>query len=68
MPNSTQPCPSCADAQRRVEELRDVLERVWAAIGDRLLAKGPLDNAYANAVANEVKRALADQIEGGTIS
>ena len=37
----------------------DTLERLWAAIGDRLLGKGPLDKAYANAVCREITDEIA---------
>lgn len=31
----------------------DALDSLWAAIGDRLLAKGPLSREYANKIAND---------------
>lgn len=41
-----------------VVALRDVLERVKAALGDRLLARGPLSKEYAHGVMGEIDAAL----------
>ena len=35
----------------------ETLDKLWAAIGDRLCAQGPLDTAYGQAVAREVREA-----------
>jgi hypothetical protein len=45
------------------ERLREALERVRAAIGDRLLAKGPLSRSYGNGVIAEIDAALAGRGE-----
>ena len=47
------------DARGGVEGLRDALDNVWAAIGDRLLAKGPLAKPYAHGITDRINVALA---------
>lgn len=39
--------------------MREALESLWAAVGDRLLAKGPLSREYANSVQSGIKAALS---------
>lgn len=51
-------------ARATVTELATALESVWAAIGDRLLGRGPLSRAYANDVQREVTAAL-EKAKGG---
>lgn len=46
-------------AEAQVAALRAALEDVWAAIGDRLLARGPLSKEYAGSVTAKVTAALA---------
>lgn len=46
---------AAGEVERR---LREALEQIWAAIGDRLLADGPLSSEYARAVRDEIKAAL----------
>lgn len=48
-----------AASERKREEMREALGRVQAAIGDRLLAKGPLSLSYAHAVLDEIAAALS---------
>jgi len=43
----------------RIEKLRGALETLWAAVGDRFLAKQPLSKAYAQSVSSEITKALA---------
>ena len=45
-------------ARAETKRLRAVLEDVWAAIGDRLLAEGPLSKEYAHSVSAKVTAAL----------
>lgn len=40
-------------------ELAETLDDVWAAIGDRLLARQPLSKEYAGSVSKKVRAALA---------
>ena len=40
-----------------LDDAWNALDSLWAAIGDRLLANGPLDKAYANGVMSEIDAA-----------
>lgn len=42
-------------ARELLAESIEAMDSLWAAIGDRLLAKGPLDNGYANNVCAEIR-------------
>lgn len=53
-----------AKAEREREQAREALKfaadafvSVWAALGDRLLARSPLDRAYANSVSEKCRNA-----------
>ena len=48
-----------AELEACVRLCRETLDFCWAAIGDRLLAEGPLAEPYANEVAADVKKAIA---------
>ena len=52
-------------AERERDALREALESVKAALGDRLLAGGPLAEPYAHGVMREVNTALAATAKGG---
>lgn len=39
--------------------MREALQSLWAATGDRLLARGPLSKEYAHGVSEEIGRVLA---------
>lgn len=67
-------CPTCAggyekprptrraDAERLrdlVRELVEALDQLWASVGDRLLAHGPLSREYAAAVCEQIDAAKA---------
>lgn len=41
-----------------IKRLQDALTEVKAAIGDRLLAEGPLDKKYANKIMRQIEEAL----------
>src|SRR5690242_14396703 len=45
--------------QQLLKEAWNALDSLWAAIGDRLLAKGPLAKEYANSVCAEIRAAQA---------
>jgi len=45
-------------AEAALSELREALESAWAAVGDRLLAKGPLSKEYAGNVTKKITAAL----------
>lgn len=53
-----------ADLIAAAPEMLDVLERVKASLGDRLLAKGPLSVAYAHGVMAEINAAV-EKARGG---
>lgn len=46
------------DKTQYIEQLRNALESVKAALGDRLLARGPLSKSYAHSVMREIDAAL----------
>lgn len=46
--------------KRTRERLCEVLDKVDSALGDRLLAKGPLSKSYAHGVMQDISQALSD--------
>jgi len=56
--NPDKECPHCLKVMGISEDLREALESVKAAIGDRLLAKGPLSKEYANSVLTKIEEVL----------
>lgn len=50
--------PASPDLRGALVEAKEALEQVWAAIGDRLLGKGPLSKEYAHGVTQKVNAAL----------
>lgn len=46
--------------RQKVERLKAVLETVKAALGDRLLADGPLSDSYAHSVMKDIDTALRE--------
>lgn len=57
------PCPTLRFAEKMLklaealEQSQLALDHLWAAIGDRLLAKGPLSKEYANSTSTRVRQA-----------
>lgn len=57
------PCPTIKLAENNLklaealEQSQLALDHLWAAVGDRLLAKGPLSREYANSTSTRVRQA-----------
>lgn len=54
-------CANCAAVEKERDGLRDGLESVKAALGDRLLAHGPLSEKYAHSIMRTINALLRDE-------
>ena len=57
--NPDKECPHCLKVDAIIEDLRECLRCVKAALGDRLCAGGPLSKEYAHEIMAKIDKALS---------